>query len=216
MPEFSKKAAVDIPSLFYWARPVDRDTTVPVPDAFEKQFLNYHGMAMSIRLAAQARCTPTTYNAGLRPISDAIRDNQRNSMVEYLVNQDELIRRGVIDADSLFEFFLVDVQMMPLVETSRIRQAISTIQLFVQRCFLGLESEYVPTDRLDRTWWEWMKNYDTWASNRKVFLYPENMIGPSLRESTGITRMGGDPSRIEADLLKQIKVVHLLELGIVT
>ncbi|RSL44143.1 hypothetical protein CEP54_014800 [Fusarium duplospermum] len=38
-----------------------------------------------------------------------------------------------------------------------------------------------PTDRLDRAQWEWMKDYSTWASNWKVFLYPENPIEPSLR-----------------------------------
>ncbi|KAL2669874.1 hypothetical protein Neosp_015171 [[Neocosmospora] mangrovei] len=43
-----------------------------------------------------------------------------------------------------------------------------------------LESEYVPPDTLDRAQWEWMKSYSTWASNQKVFLYPENLIEPNL------------------------------------
>lgn len=122
-------------------------------------------------------------SSGVSPLKSLFiwADDVSKAAAEHLVNQDELIRRGVIDADSMFEFFLLDMPMTPLVEASRIRQAISTIHLFVQRCFLGLESEYMPIDILDRAQWEWMKNYSTWASNRKVFLYLENLIGPSLR-----------------------------------
>jgi hypothetical protein len=29
--------------------------------------------------------------------------------------------------------------------------------------------------------WEWRKNYRVWDANRKIFLYPENWIGPELR-----------------------------------
>ena len=64
----------------------------------------------------------------------------------------------------------------------RIKQAISTVQLYVQRCFLGLEKDKgVGPDVLDRGRWDWMQKYRVWEANRKVFLYPENWIVPSLR-----------------------------------
>jgi len=95
----------------------------------------------------------------------------------------DLIDWGVLDADSLFEFFLIDVQMDACMETSRIKQAISSVQLFVQRCLLGLEEEHgVPKDALDRDRWEWMQRYRVWEANRKVFLYPENWIQTQLRD----------------------------------
>ena len=86
-----------------------------------------------------------------------------------------------MDADSLFEFFLIDVQMDACMETSRIKQAISTVQLFVQRCLLGLEDTGTAyaNGALDRDRWDWMQKYRVWEANRKVFLYPENWIEPS-------------------------------------
>src|SRR6266542_2099369 len=65
--------------------------------------------------------------------------------------------------------------------TSRIKQAISSVQLFIQRCLLNLESEVSPAE-IDTDWWEWMKHYRIWEANRKVFLYPENWIEPELRD----------------------------------
>ncbi|GJC89483.1 hypothetical protein ColLi_12321 [Colletotrichum liriopes] len=195
MLEYARKADVDIPSLFRWARPVDRDMVKAdggggdgghgpqtQQSPFEKQFLEYHRIATTIRLAAQSKCGRDSWAAALRPANDGLREKQRDAMVKYLVNQDHMLAQNIHDADSLFEFFLVDVQTSPAVETSRLRQAISTVQLFVQRCFLGRESDHVSPSALDRELWDWMKNFSTWAANRKVFLYPENWIDPGLRD----------------------------------
>ncbi|GKT67547.1 putative toxin subunit [Colletotrichum tofieldiae] len=199
MLEYAKKADVDIPSLFRWARPVDREMVKAggggdggdgdgshgpqtQQSPFEKQFLEYHRIATTIRLAAQSKCGRGSWAAALRPVNDGLREKQRNAMVQYLVNQDHMLAQNIQDADSLFEFFLVDVQTSSAVETSRLRQAISTVQLFVQRCFLGRESDHVSPSALDRELWDWMKNFSTWAANRKVFLYPENWIDPGLRD----------------------------------
>ena len=77
--------------------------------------------------------------------------------------------------------------------TSRIKQAISSVQLFVQRCLLNLERPVtdingvelkpgVSPDSIDTQRWQWMKYYRVWEANRKVFLYPENWIEPELRD----------------------------------
>ena len=42
--------------------------------------------------------------------------------------------------NSLFEYFLIDVQMDACMDTTRIVQAISSVQLFINRCLLNLES----------------------------------------------------------------------------
>src|SRR5437588_10588620 len=67
--------------------------------------------------------------------------------------------------------------------TSRIKQAISSAQLFVQRCLMNLEKEQVVFTPEEAREWKWMKNYRVWEANRKVFLYPENWIEPELRDN---------------------------------
>ncbi|MBL0317461.1 MAG: hypothetical protein IPP69_17515 [Flavobacteriales bacterium] len=98
-----------------------------------------------------------------------------------MLQQEKLRKSGVTDADGLFEFFLIDVQMDTCMETSRIKQAISSVQLFIQRCLIGLEDGIHPSV-LDRNRWEWMQRYRVWEANRKVLLYPENWIESNLRD----------------------------------
>jgi len=40
----------------------------------------------------------------------------------------------------------------------------------------------VGPEAIDAGQWEWRKNYRVWQANRKVFLYPENWIDPTLRD----------------------------------
>lgn len=164
------KIAVDIDRLFEWAKPTSK-------------FWACHQIAESIRKAIRARFDQEDWEQVVKPLNDQLRENQKLALIAYLLVQPDLIEWGVVDADSLFEFFLIDVQMDACMETSRIKQAISSVQLFVQRCFLGLEEKYgVPNGVLDRDRWEWMQRYRVWEANRKVFLYPENWIEPALRD----------------------------------
>jgi hypothetical protein len=66
--------------------------------------------------------------------------------------------------------------------TSRIRLALSTVQLFVTRCLMNLEPNVSPASlRADH--WAWMKRYRVWEANRKIFLWPENWLEPELRDN---------------------------------
>ncbi|KAF7513140.1 hypothetical protein GJ744_010536 [Endocarpon pusillum] len=127
------------------------------------------------------------FEQAIKPSHDQLRKNQRDALIAYLLVQPCLQQWGVQDADALFEFFLLDVQMGSCMQTSRIKQAISSVQQFVQRCMLGLEENpdpkiNVPNDALNAKRWEWMNKQTVWTANRKVFLYPENWIVPSLRD----------------------------------
>jgi hypothetical protein len=164
------KIAVDIDRLFDWAKPGSK-------------FWVCHQIAEDIRNALRARYDQTDWEQVVKPLNDQLRENQKLALIAYLLVQPDLRDWGVVDADSLFEFFLIDVQMDACMETSRIKQAISSVQLFIQRCFLGLEDKYgVKNDVLDRNRWDWMQRYRVWEANRKVFLYPENWIEPTLRD----------------------------------
>ncbi|MGD1808192.1 neuraminidase-like domain-containing protein [Dapis sp. BLCC M126] len=164
------KIGVDLCLLFQWGKPTSN-------------FNSNRKISGSIREAIRARYTQTEWEEAIKPVHDQLRENQKQALIAYLLAQPVLLDWGVRDADSLFEFFLIDVQMDACMETSRIKQAISSVQLYVQRCFLGLEAKHgVGSKILDRQRWEWMSRYRVWEANRKVFLYPENWIRPELRD----------------------------------
>ena len=121
-------------------------------------------------------------------LSDKIRENQKQALISYLLMQPKIQEWGASDADSLFEYFLIDVQMGACMDSSRVVQANAGIQMFVNRCLMNLESDMsggsekgVSPSAIDKERWEWMKNYRVWEANRKVFLYPENWLEPEWR-----------------------------------
>ena len=92
--------------------------------------------------------------------------------------------RSLRDKNDLYAHFLIDVEMNSCMLTSRIKQALSSVQLFVQRSLMNLEEGVQGSSEVDIRWldWKWMKNYRVWEANRKIFLYPENWIEPELRD----------------------------------
>ncbi len=168
--QVAKKIGVGLGYLFNWGQPTS---------GFDKN----RTIAGGIREVIRARYTQEEWEEAIKQVHDTSRKNRRDALTAYLLAQPVLKEWGVIDANSLFEFFLIDVQMTACMETSRIKQAISSVQLYVQRCFLGLEEkDGVSSKDLDRSRWEWMSHYRVWEANRKVFLYPENWILPELRD----------------------------------
>ncbi|MGI0487705.1 neuraminidase-like domain-containing protein [Pantanalinema rosaneae CENA516] len=134
-------------------------------------------LAQQIRNAAKARYDVQQWLEIAPELSDRLRIKRRNALRDYLIATHSEFR----DADDLYAHFLIDSEMAPCFMTSRIRQAISSVQLFVHRVFLGLEPN-VHFDRDEAEQWAWRKNYRVWEANRKVFLYPENYAEPELRD----------------------------------
>ncbi len=132
--------------------------------------------------ALKARYEPETWAVAGKAPRDTLREAQRDALVTYVLNHDAKVRaRDITTADGLFEVFLIDTQMSACMDTSRIKQAISSVQLFIQRALMGLEDGVAPDD-IDAAQWQWMRNYRVWEANRKVFLFPENWIEPDLRD----------------------------------
>jgi hypothetical protein len=84
-------------------------------------------------------------------------------------------------ADKLFEYFLIDPLTQPPVDTSRIRLALSSVQLFIERIVRNLEPQVSPTD-VDVVRWQSMKRYRLQQANLETFLWPENWLYPELRD----------------------------------
>ena len=99
--------------------------------------------------------------------------------VLWLVNKD---LAHVVTETDLYQYLLIDVKMSACMDTSLIEQAIATVQLYMQRCRMMLEPG-VEIVKIKKVWWSWFSNYRVWEANRKIYLYPENYIEPTLRST---------------------------------
>jgi len=134
-------------------------------------------VATAIKSTVKAKYDNDAWLAVAEPLKNQLREQQRGALVAHLIAR----RPDIEEASDLFEHYLIDVEMSSCMKTSRIKQAISSVQLFVQRCLMNLEPN-VEISKLYAEQWEWMKNYRVWEANRKIFLYPENWIVPELRD----------------------------------
>ncbi|VAW74760.1 Insecticidal toxin complex protein TccB1 [hydrothermal vent metagenome] len=181
---------VDVSAMLTWAN-INTDLEV------DKE------VAIQTRQAVKSKYEQQDWLAKVTPLHDAIREKKRTALVEYHIEKslrevDPELENGVItnplywkDTNALYKYFLIDVEMSACQLTSRIKQSISSVQLFVQRCFLNLENRFVVVtqDQKDdksspNAWsqWKWMKIYRVWEANRKIFFYPENWLEPELRD----------------------------------
>ena len=124
-------------------------------------------------------------------IQDVLRERKRDALAAYLLTQTKPIDVPPSgkweNMNDLYAYYLLDIEMSSCQLTSRLVQGSGSIQLFVQRCFMGLEPDVaVEADGDDSDsawrWWKWMRKYRVWEANRKVFLWPENWIEPELKK----------------------------------
>ena len=158
--------------------------------------------------ASKAKYSLDTWLTVIEPFQDTLREKKRDALVSFLVEYSLRHNNPTVpypappppapvyanslywtNSNDLYAYFLLDVEMSPCQLTSRIRQASLSVQVFVQRCFLGLEKLHVevpnvnagPDDMNNWNQWQWMKYYRIWDASRRIFLYPENWIEPDLR-----------------------------------
>ncbi|MHC2297249.1 neuraminidase-like domain-containing protein [Rhizobium mongolense] len=135
-----------------------------------------HAIARALREAIHARVDEEGWRRLAKPVFDVLRQRQRDALVAHTLRTLKLSR-----VEELYEHFLVDPGMEPVVETSRIRLAIGTVQTFIRRILLNLEPKVHPSI-INAAHWEWMKMYRVWEANRKIFLFPENWLEPEFRD----------------------------------
>jgi Neuraminidase-like domain/Putative peptidoglycan binding domain/Salmonella virulence plasmid 28.1kDa A protein len=172
-------------------------------------------LASALRNAVKSQYTPDQWRPVAQSIFDSLRQKKRDALCAYILNLPAIKQFGAVDINGLFEYFLVDPGMEPVVQTSRIRLALSSVQTFIQRCLLDLELQVKPSI-IDSNRWDWMKRYRVWEANRKIFLWPENWLIPEFRENaTDLfqalqgTLLQGD---ITEDLVEQAFTQYLQDL----
>lgn len=164
-----------------------------------------------LQASLRARYDESDWLQVLRPINDEMRGLQRDALVAYILHQmrSDPASAHIDTPEKLFEYFLMDVQMEPCMQTSRIRHALSSVQLFIERCLMNLEPRVAPSS-INAKQWEWMKRYRVWEANRKVFLYPENWLEPELRDDQSPFFKEAMSELLQSDITEDRAAVALL------
>ncbi len=179
----------------------------------------HFSIARNLKESVKARFEPEAWQRVAKPIFDRLRQKQRDALVAYVLHKEHFDR-----IEQLYEYFLIDPGMEPVVQTSRIRLAIASVQLFVQRCLLNLEEKHgaeeehsiLPSDIVNAEQWEWMKRYRVWEANRKIFLFPENWLEPEFRDDKShlFTELEGTllQGDVSSDLVEDALLTYLRKL----
>jgi len=130
--------------------------------------------------AVKAKYADDQWLAVTRPLRDTLREQQRDALVAYLISQNQTPTFS--DSKAVSDHLLMYVEMSSCQATTRIAQAISSVQLFIQRALMNLEQGIVISTDDATHWTTWMQNYRISQANLEVFLYPWNWIDPDLRD----------------------------------
>ncbi|MFF5229691.1 hemopexin repeat-containing protein [Dactylosporangium sp. NPDC000521] len=161
-----------------WARLHPDGPQPTAPDA-----LDAAAEALTVLLARKTG--PDGWPALSRTLHDELAVRLRDALVGAVLARDPGPAACPRTSRDLFERYLIDVEMGAKGMTSRVREAIAAVQLYVHRYLLNLEPADGGDEQRQRVkqWWTWMRNYRVWEANRKVFLYPENYLRPELRDT---------------------------------
>ncbi|GAA4041774.1 neuraminidase-like domain-containing protein [Streptomyces shaanxiensis] len=151
-------------ALADWARMVEGD-----PE---------HGRqtAKALRDTVRGRFGTAAWRAVAGPLNDELRRLKRDALVAYIMHTD-----GFATLEEVYEHFLLDPGIQPVVRNSRIHAAIAAVQLFIQRCLMDLEETVEPAAVNSRWWTSHMSRYRVWEAARRMFLHPQRYLAPELR-----------------------------------
>lgn len=136
-------------------------------------------LAASLRETAQRRAhAMEAWYAIATPVNDRLREGRRDALLAAVIE-----RHGFDSPADVYAHYLIDPEMSACQLTSRIKLAVASVQLYIQRLLMGIDA-VVLDERSRRHWdnWSWAKNYRVWEANRKVFLFPENWLYSELRD----------------------------------
>ena len=114
-----------------------------------------------------------------------LEQQRRDALVAWYLGQlaplDDRFTR-VFNENDLYEYLLIDNQVMAQVDTSRVAQGIASVQQQIHAIYNGMEPGYesISEDTLS-FWRDGMSRYSLWAGYQMLADYPENYLLPSLR-----------------------------------
>ena len=135
---------------------------------------------------ALARFEDGQHEQGFRAAFDEIRrDALVAAYLQLVVANDAQLATSVTDRETLYSHLLLDVSVTSAVPTSRLVEAMSSLQLYISRVLGGLESDVGFVDEAHHArlaeQWQLDRTYRLWEANQKLLLYPQNYLEPDLR-----------------------------------
>lgn len=135
-------------------------------------------------LSKTAAVFTTQWDSVWKDISGKLQEKKRDvllSLVLVLLNSKF---PTIKTSRNVYEYMLTNIDIGSESQISYIKEALNSIQTYLNRCRLQLEPGVTDLSYIHDEWWEWMMNYRVWEANREIFLYPENYLIPSLRKNT--------------------------------
>ncbi|WP_028497659.1 Tc toxin subunit A-related protein [Microvirgula aerodenitrificans] len=120
-------------------------------------------------------------------LDESLRDAYVSYYLGQLVPNTPALSAVKTEAD-LYEYLLIDPRVATDVTTSRVAQAIASVQQYINAVMLNMEPgrASLPADDV-ADWAQSGSQYSIWAGDQELQDYPENYIDPTLRErKTGL------------------------------
>ncbi|WP_036770904.1 neuraminidase-like domain-containing protein [Photorhabdus australis] len=119
-----------------------------------------------------------------------LEESRSTALSEYYIRNIVNKNPAIKNRDDLYQYLLIDNQVSAAIKTTRIAEAIASIQLYINRALKNIEENAisnVASRQFFTDWDKYNKRYSTWASVSKLAYYPENYIDPTMR--IGQTKM---------------------------
>jgi hypothetical protein len=130
------------------------------------------------RAAVRSHYDETSWLKVSEHLRAGLRERQRDALLAFVLSRSALD----LTHEHAYAYYLIDMDMAACFRTTRLKQAIASVQQFVQRILLGLEPANLAFTKEDATEWQWRKNYRVWEANVRIFIYPETWLVPELRD----------------------------------
>lgn len=141
-------------------------------------------------------------------LAQQLNESLRDAMLAYYLthNVSADLKKTIRNADDLYAYWLLDVQVSQAVPTSPIACAVASLQQYISRIELGLEPGYEQqgmTTQQAMLWREQLHTYPLWHATQQLRYHPANYLDPTLRhdKTDSFQQLENDLSqyRIQAD-----------------
>lgn len=115
-------------------------------------------------------------------VNDTLSEQLSAALSDYYIR--EVSPVVLENRNELYSYLLIDNQISAQVKTTRLAEAIASLQFYTHRVLTSQESG-IDTAALTRQffidWDKYNARYNTWAAASKLVYYPENYVDPTMR-----------------------------------